>query len=129
MKVQSLCRHDVMGAEPSDSLTDVASRMQYNEVSALPVFEDENLVGIITERDLVRAMSDGVDPGETPVSVYMTPDPVTIDEDHDVTEAAAVMIKVGARHLPVVDGGRVIGMISARDLLDVEAVGHPDGEP
>ncbi|HLB62924.1 MAG TPA: CBS domain-containing protein [Actinomycetota bacterium] len=125
MKVGTLCRHEVMTAGPEDSLADVASRMQYNEVSALAVFEDENLVGIVTERDLVRAMAEGVDPAGTAVVVYMTPDPLTIDEDAEAAEAAAFMLKVGARHLPVVDGGRVVGMISARDLLEAEAQADP----
>lgn len=121
MKVRALCRHEVTTADPNDSLADVASRMQYDEVGALAVFEDESLVGIVTERDLVRALADGVDPAETPVSAYMTADPVTIDEDAEAAEAATFMIRVGARHLPVVDAGRVVGMISARDLLDLEA--------
>jgi len=55
----------------------------------------------------------------------MTPDPLTIDEDAEAAEAAAFMLKVGARHLPVVDGGRVVGMISARDLLEAEAQADP----
>jgi CBS domain-containing protein len=121
MKVGSLCRHEVMTASPEESLAEVASRMQYNEVGALAIFEDENLVGIVTERDLVRAMAEGVDTGTTAVALYMTPDPLTIDEDAEAAEAAAFMMKVGARHLPVVDGGRVVGMISARDLLADEA--------
>ena len=125
MKVGTLCQHEVMTAGPEDSLAEVASRMQYNEVGALAVFEDGNLVGIVTERDLVRAMAEGVDPSTTAVVTYMTPDPVTVDEDADVTEAAAYMMRVGARHLPVVDGGRVVGMISARDLLESEAQAEP----
>lgn len=121
MKVGALCRHEVTAADPYESLSEAASRMQYNEVGALPVFENEALVGILSERDLVRAVADGVDLGSTAVIAYMTPEPVTIDEGADVVEAAGVMLKVGARHLPVLDGGRVVGMISARDLLEVEA--------
>ncbi len=121
MKVRSLCRREVLSAGPGETLAEAASRMQYDEVGALVVLDGGTLVGIITERDLVRAMADGVDPADTPVASYMTPDPVTIDLDADAAEAAEAMVGVGARHLPVVEAGRVVGMISARDLIELGA--------
>ncbi len=121
MEVRTLAKHEVVSAAPHDSLIDAASRMQFNEVGSLAVMDGDALIGIITERDVVRAVADGVDPATTAVVGYMTPEPVTIPEWADVTEAAATMLRVGARHLPVVDGGRVIGMVSARDLLELEA--------
>lgn len=121
MKVRSLFRQHILTAGPFEDLAEVASRMQYHEVGALAVFEHGTLHGIITERDLVRAVADGVELSRTPVVRYMTADPVTISPDAEVSEAAEAMIRLGARHLPVIEGGEVVGMVSARDLLADEA--------
>ncbi|HEX9892075.1 MAG TPA: CBS domain-containing protein [Actinomycetota bacterium] len=121
MKVSAVYRPDVLTAGAFEDLAEAASRMSFNEVGSLAVFDRGDLVGIITERDLVRAMADGVDPEVTPVDRYMTPDPVTVDPETDLEQAAAMMLKLGARHLPVTEGGRVMGMISARDLLTDQA--------
>ena len=121
MKVRALYRPDVLTAEAAESLIEAASRMQYQEVGSLAVLEHGRLAGIITERDLARALADGVDPVETPVARYMTGDPVTIGPDSEVAEAAATMLELGVRHLPVFEEGRVVGMVSARDLLSLEA--------
>ncbi|MGZ4208176.1 MAG: CBS domain-containing protein, partial [Actinomycetota bacterium] len=104
-----------------ESIADVAARLQFHEIGALAVYEDQMMVGIITERDLVRAMADGVDPMNTPVAKYMTEDAVAVSPNTDLQVAAATMIAIGSRHLPVSEGAKVVGMISARDLLDALA--------
>lgn len=117
MKVEALYRHELHTAEEDDSLADAASRMDYHEIGALAVVRDGVVVGVFTERDVLRAVAAGADPMETPVGAYMTPDPVKVGPEVEVEEAARKMIVLGVRHLPVAEGDRVVGMLSARDLL------------
>jgi CBS domain-containing protein len=91
--------------------------MRRERVGAVAVMASGRLVGIITERDLMRAVADGVDPERARASERMTPDPRTIDHDELATSAAERMIELGVRHLPVVENGVLVGLISARDLL------------
>jgi CBS domain-containing protein len=70
---------------------------------------EERMVGNVSERDLLRAMADGVDPRATPVSAHMTSHPFTISPDAEATEAAQRMVQWWVRHLPVVHEGHVIG--------------------
>ena len=121
MRVRDLYRRDVIRAAAEESLAEAAARMSFEEIGALAVFEGSALVGIITERDVVRAVGDGIDPSSVSVRDYMTPEPVTVTPDASAAEAAATMILLGARHLPVTEGGEVVGMISVRDLLVEEA--------
>jgi len=84
------------------------------------VMTDESLVGIITERDLVRAIADGINPQEATAAQVMTRDPATVTPDEDVSVVALKMMSRGVRHLPVVDEeGRPIGLVSARNLVAV----------
>ena len=117
MKVMAAFHSGVVATEANESLQEVASRMQFDEVGSVIIYEQGRFAGIITERDLVRAMADGADPDETPVRTYMTDEPVVVDPETDVDRAAAEMVELGIRHLPVVVGGEVVGMVSARDLL------------
>ena len=117
MKVDTIYRPELFTVGAGDSLADAASSMQYNEVGALPVYEAERFVGIVTERDLVRAIADEMDPQETAVRDYMTADPAHVTPDTDIREAADRMLQMGVRHMPVVIGDEVVGMVSVRDLL------------
>lgn len=121
MKVRALYRPEVLIAGSEESLMDVAGRMQYQEVGSLAVMEHGRLVGIITERDLTRALADGVDIAETRVEGYMTREPVTVSPETDAADVARTMLDLGVRHLPVMEEGRLVGMVSARDLLTLEA--------
>lgn len=104
-------------ADGRQLLVDAAAQMRTNRTSVLAVLDGEAIVGIITERDFMRAIADGRDPAATHVSEYMTHDPLTIEARRRAAEAAAMMIKHHVRHIPVTDGGRLIGFLSARDLL------------
>jgi CBS domain-containing protein len=115
--VASLMKPDPPSASSGDSLTDVANRMRSSRVSAVAVMEDVRLVGIITERDLVRAVAEGLDPRTTAVSDCMTQSPHTIAAHEPASMAAERMIELGVRHLPVMRDDRVVGVVSARDLL------------
>ena len=115
--VASLMKPDAPAASSRDSLTDIANRMRSSRASAVAIMEDIRLIGIITERDLVRAVAEGLDPRTTVVSDCMTQSPHTIAADEPASTAAERMIELGVRHLPVIKDGRVVGVVSARDLL------------
>ena len=75
------------------------------------------LLGIFTERDALRVAAAGTDPKTAAVRDWMTKDPVTVDPETDSDDAAAIMATEGFRHLPVVDGDSVVGVVSLRDVL------------
>jgi CBS domain-containing protein len=115
--VRELMGKSTVYTAPRQSLVDSAAQMRANRTSVLAVLDGQAIVGVITERDFMRAIADGRDPASTHVSEYMTPDPQTIEAGRRAAEAAAMMIKHHVRHIPVTEGGRVIGFLSARDLL------------
>jgi CBS domain-containing protein len=117
MNVEAMYRPEVFTIEVDESLAAAASSMHFNEIGALPVFDRGSFVGIITERDLVRALAEDEDPQSTIVREYMTPDPVSITPDTSLGQAADRMLQMGVRHLPVVLGDDIVGMVSVRDLL------------
>jgi CBS domain-containing protein len=123
MKVSDLQQHELFTAQAEESLEGAADRMSWHEVGALPVLEGQHLVGIITERDLTAALAEGADPVTTPVSDYMTPAPEVLGPDSELVEAAHLMLELGIRHLPVVRGGHLVGVLSMRDVLDADV--HP----
>jgi CBS domain-containing protein len=108
---------DVLTVGPTTSLVDAAGRMHDRRVGAVVVTEGDRLVGILSERDVLRAVATGGVDGT--VGEAMTRAPDTIGPEETAGQAAAVMIHGGFRHLPVVDGDRVIGMISIRDLVRI----------
>ena len=113
---------DVMhaGAEtvrPDDTVKHAASLMQAVDVGPLPVCDGDRLVGIITDRDItVRAVAAGRDPSSTPVRDAMTPDIVAVHPDQDVDAAIDLMRQHAVRRLPVIDDGRLVGMVALADL-------------
>jgi CBS domain-containing protein len=120
MKITGLYAQHIITAEKSDTLQDVASRLSDHDIGALPVMENGRLIGIVSERDLVRAIAQGDSP-QTSIAARMTVGAAWIAPDADSHEVAHKMLALGIRHLPVVEMGRVLGMISARDLLALEA--------
>ena len=102
---------------PSASLAQAAAQMAEHRVGALAVCEGERLVGILSERDIVwRGVASGADLGTAPVSQAMTADPVTVDLNEAISDALATKLGDKFRHLPVMEGGRVAGLISFRDI-------------
>ncbi|MFC4494383.1 CBS domain-containing protein [Streptomyces ovatisporus] len=102
---------------PDASLEEAARHMADARVGALPVVEDDHVVGLVTDRDLViRAMASGLAP-DRPVRTVMSSDPVTVDAGTAVPAAQHAMRSIGARHLPVTDDGRLVGMVSFDDLF------------
>jgi CBS domain-containing protein len=109
---------DLLTVEPGVSVVAVARRMVDRNVGAVLVLEDGRLAGIMTERDLMRAVARGLR-DDVVVGECMTADPDTIAPDDTVQHAAVLMIHGGYRHLPVVDGDDVVGVLSIRDLVQV----------
>lgn len=112
---------------PKDtSTTEVAKKMVAAKVGSALVVEGPKLLGIVTERDILRVVADGNDPGVVPVERCMTASPVCAEPDWEIDDAARLMVKRGIRHLPVTQDGKVVGMVSIRDLVrfGVEAVKH-----
>lgn len=120
MKVKDLPPGRLHSVEPDTSLAEVARRMRVNDCDSVAVMAEKRLVGILTERDLVRAIADGVDPQKARADMFMSADPATVSADEDVSVVAVKMMALGIRHLPVVDDdGSPIGLLSARDLVAV----------
>lgn len=108
-------------ATPGQSVRDAALLMGQAHVGALPVVDQDRLVGIFTERDaLCRVLACCLDPVATRVGEVMTANPQTITPDQPLAHALIRMYDGGFRHLPVLDGDRVIGVVSARDALGPE---------
>ena len=102
----------------ADDLVDAAvDRMNHRHVGSLLVIEDHKLVGILTERDLlVRVLAARLDPASTYVHDVMTREVIVIGPGDSVTAAMEIITRRRCRHLPVVDGGRICGLVSAGDL-------------
>jgi CBS domain-containing protein len=109
---------DLLSVEPGLSLTEVAERMVDKDVGAALVTEQGRLVGILTERDVLRAVARGQG-GDATVVDWMTRNPDTLDPDDTTQHAAVLMIHGGFRHLPVTEGDEVVGMLSIRDLMRI----------
>jgi CBS domain-containing protein len=109
---------DLLSVEPTLPLTEVAQRMAAKDVGAVLVTEGKELVGILTERDILRAVANGIEPSTT-VADWMTRDPETLEADESTEHAAVLMIHGGFRHLPVTESGDIVGMLSIRDLMRV----------
>jgi CBS domain-containing protein len=109
---------DLLTVEPDVRLPEAARRMAQRGVGAVLVLEGERLAGILTERDLLKAVAKGFT-NEARVSEWMTRQPETVEPDETTDQAASLMIHGGFRHLPVVEGGRAIGILSIRDLMRV----------
>jgi CBS domain-containing protein len=123
MPIRSL-RSILAGQTPTTTaktatVLEAALLMKEHGKGALLVVDGSRLVGIFTERDaLFRVIAAGRDPGSTRVADVMTPQPQTIHPDEPFTRALRIMHQAGFRHLPVVEHGRPLGVVSARDALD-----------
>jgi CBS domain-containing protein len=109
---------ELLTIEPDAALVEATRRMASRGVGAVVVLEGERLAGILTERDILKAVAGGLRP-DARVSEWMTRHPETVESDDETDHAASLMIHGGFRHLPVVDEGRVVGILSIRDLMRV----------
>lgn len=113
---RTVMSRDLLTVAPDEVLSEVAQRMVARDVGAALVLEGERLAGILTERDVLRAVAQGLRE-DSVVGDWMTRDPETIAPDETTEHAAVLMIHGGFRHLPLVEGSDVVGMLSIRDLM------------
>lgn len=114
-------RRKVLKAAPGTLVSKAAKLMAAKNVGAIMVVERDRLVGIFTERDVVfRVVARGLDAQATRLSEVMTSAPKTVDPDMPFGYCMVVMQENGFRHLPVIQGGKPVGIISARSAMDPE---------
>jgi CBS domain-containing protein len=115
--VSDVMNPDVLTTTAETSMADAARAMVKAKVGSIVVMQASWLDGILTERDVLRAAASGEDLTASPVSKWMTPDPQSASLDMSLDDAAQLMLLNGFRHLPVVEGKEVRGVVSIRDLF------------
>jgi CBS domain-containing protein len=113
--------------EPTTTVAEAATVMGERRIGSALVMEDDMLLGIFTERDIVRALGEHFDAAGHPVSDWMTPNPVTVEASTPVEDALRMMLDRNFRHLPVAEGGRVSGIVSMRDLTAAGVAAPSEG--
>ena len=111
-----LMTRDVLAVAPEDTLGETATKMVDRRVGSVVVSDFGRLIGILTERDMLRAMADRTHPSQARVREWMTTEPITVTEATHAAEAARIMLENNFRHLPVMEGGRAVGIVSIRDV-------------
>jgi CBS domain-containing protein len=120
-------RQPILTATGDISVREATRRMVNAHVGSIMITEGDRIAGIFTERDaLVRVLAKAVDPETTRVDAVMTPNPQTVEADVPLGHALHLMYEGGFRHVPVVEDGRPVGMISARDALGPELAAFED---
>ena len=114
MIVEELVAGEVGTCSADTPIVEAAKQMIADDVGSLLVMDDTDIVGLVTERDVLRAVAEGKTQGI--VKAIMTPEPDLLESDVAVTEAAEWMMAAGYRHLPVVKQGQLIGLVSIKDL-------------
>jgi CBS domain-containing protein len=104
-------------AKPDEPAADAIRRMLEANIGSVVVCEDNQPVGIFTERDVMRLAGEGADFETTPVKKAMTAKPLTINAGDSIIDAAQLMASRKLRHLPVVEDGNLVGMVSMRDVF------------
>jgi CBS domain-containing protein len=126
MNIGSFCSSDLITTEATDTLQEAAEKMSRSHVGALAVVESGELVGVISEADLMTAIAEQANLFDTAVEEYMTEDPVSVDPEEDPVVAARRMVENGIGYLFVVRNGLPVGVVSRGDLLaSGAAVGAP----
>ena len=115
--VSSFMRAPVYDVRPNSTLRAAAKILRDQDVGALAVMRGASIVGLVSERDVVRALADGADPDEVWVGDVMSDLPRYLVPEESSRMAAQVMLTAGVRHLPVVEDGALVGIVSIRDLL------------
>lgn len=111
--------HTPVTLAPTDTMRSACEAMRERKVGAVLIVEEGRLAGILTGRDVVRAIAEGRDP-DIPLAMAMTPEPDTIAGERTAIDALRMMSDGGYRHLPIVDGGTVVGVVSRGDFKGLE---------
>lgn len=123
--VGTLMSRNLLCAVAGDRLIDAAHRMAERRVGAILITDGDRLTGILTERDVLRAVGGGDISGT--LDDWMTHDPLTVDPGASIGEAAMLMVHGGFRHVPIIDAGKLVGIVSIRDLLQLPGDSTPKG--
>lgn len=128
MKISEIMTKAAVTDSVDDTLAEAAGRMWEQQTGSLLVMDGERLLGIVTERDLLRVVAQGQDPAKVTLKDVMRTDVITIGPTTRLKEAAKVMATKWIRHLPVVEEGKVVGIVSQRDLTGIlaEALHEPE---
>ena len=126
LHLRDLMTPSPLTSEPTDSLAAAAAAMRRRDVSSAVVVRDGAVVGILTERDLARAAAGGAAPDATPVSAWMTPEPVTAAPESEVPAALERMLDRNVRHLPVCRDGELVGTLSLRQVVRAASLRRVD---
>ena len=128
LKIKEIMTTDVRSISATDSISEAANIMKQLDVGAVPVVDNNLLVGIITDRDLVlRAVAQGKNPDER-VSTIMTKDVTSVDPEMDVHKVADLMASKQIRRVPIVENGRLVGIVSIGDMAVEEIFENEAGE-
>jgi CBS domain-containing protein len=114
--IREIMSADLVTVSPGSTVAEAATVMGGHHVGSALVMEDDALIGIFTERDILRALSQDFDAPTHHVSQWMTRDPVTVGPDSSADEALQLMLDGNFRHLPVCEGARPVGIVSLRDV-------------
>ncbi len=116
MRVVEIAKKDVISLNPQATLKEAIKKMKENDVGSIIITKNGELLGILTERDVVRLIAQGV-PLEVSLEDVMNKDPITASPNDDVLVVAHKMVTHGLRHMPVVEKGKVVGVVSIKDVL------------
>ena len=115
--VGEVMTRSILVVDPSATVAEAATIMGERPAGSVLVMDGERLLGIFTERDIVKVLGQHSDAAVHPVSEWMTSEPMTIRGDTPTAEALRTMVERGFRHLPVIEGDAVVGVVSMRDLV------------
>jgi CBS domain-containing protein len=117
MKVKDIMSSDVSFVSTTAKVPEIAMLMKQKDVGSVPVLQNENVVGIITDRDIIiRVVADNKDINQVTAEQIMTADPVCVEENYNIDRAADLMAEYQIKRLPVLNKGRLVGMIALGDL-------------
>jgi len=120
MQISDVYRPQLLTCQTADTLRTVAQKMTAEQVGAVALVDDAHIAGIISERDVTRAVADGADTAAVAASQYASTQLMTATLNDDTHSVARLMLEGDVRHLPVIQDHQLIGMVSMRDLLAVE---------
>lgn len=124
MKVREAMTEVVLSGDTSTTIAEAASRMAQRRVGSILVLAGPRLIGIFTERDIVRAISQDASALQAHIGHWMTHNPCTIGPEASLEDALQAMVEGNFRHLPVTEGGRLVGMLSMRDVSRFRVTGN-----
>jgi CBS domain-containing protein len=121
--VGEVMTRNIIVSTPSESIYDCARKMAYRKISSLIIIDGMSVVGIITEQDIARKIvAKGLNPKTTPVNIAMSMNVTSIHPNKDLEEAIQLMANDEIKHLPVIENGNLLGIITSKDILAIEPV-------